>query len=204
MQKAANSETRKSLLERVKDLKDQASWNEFVDRYGPEIYRWCIENGLQVSSAEDVTQEVLRKLVEKMQEFDYNQQKGSFRGWLKTVTKNTIRDLGKKWENRIAGSGKTDVNQFLHRIVGRESLAELQIAVENQHEKELFAEAEKRVKQRVKEKTWLAFQYTAIENLPAATVAEKLEMQISEVYIAKSRILKRLREEVKSMGVEAK
>src|SRR5207302_5740857 len=85
--------TRLTLLTQLrKDPSDQAGWDEFVDRYGRHIYRWCRQWKLQDADAEDVTQDILVKLTQKLGAFAYDPSR-SFRGWLKTVAHHTWRDF---------------------------------------------------------------------------------------------------------------
>ena len=191
-----STSTSATLLLRLRDLDDQEAWNDFVKRYTPQVFAWCKRNGLQDSDAGDITQDVLTKLVVAMRSFEYDSRRGSFRGWLKTVTQNAVRDLGRSWQKRTQGSGDSRVIQYLHEISRDESLDDLASQIESRYEQELLAEAEDRVKLRTKPKTWEAYRLTAVEQRPAAEVARTLEIPISEVYVAKSRVLKRLREEV--------
>lgn len=191
-----NTSTSATLLLRLRDLDDQEAWNEFVERYTPQVFQWCRENHLQDSDASDVTQEVLGKLVGCMRDFEYQPDKGSFRGWLRTVTRNAVRDLARRWERKILGSGDTRVNDFLHRIATPDKLELLAESIESQYEHELLAEAESRVRLRVNDRTWQAYRLTAVRQVPAKEAAAQLQMPVSEVYVSKSRVLKHLREEV--------
>ena len=150
---------------------------------------------MQESDASDVTQDVLTKLVTAMRSFEYDPRRGSFRGWLKTVTRNAVRDLGRRWRAGV-GTGDTQCNRFLNEISGPEPLSELASEIESQYEFELLAEAESRVKLRVKPETWTAYRMTAIDQLASTEVARSLGITISAVYVAKSRVIKLLREEV--------
>ena len=188
------------MLLRLRNLDDQEAWNQFVDRYAPLVFRWCRENRLQDSDASDVTQEVLGKLVASMRGFEYQPSKGSFRGWLRTVTRNAVRDLARRWEQRIRGSGDSQVSEFLHQIASPSQLDALAESIESQYQAELLSEAEALVKLRVNPNTWRAYQMAAMEQVPAKDVAEILSMSISDVYVAKSRVLKHLRDEVARLG----
>src|SRR5262245_1197431 len=85
--------TRVTLLTQLRhDPSDRAGWEEFVERYGPHIYRWCRRWGLQHADAEDVTQIILLKLTKKLRTFAYDPS-GSFHGWLKTVAHHAWRDF---------------------------------------------------------------------------------------------------------------
>ena len=194
--------TSATLLLRLRDLDDQEAWSDFVERYAPQVFQWCRENYLQDSDASDVTQEVLGKLVSSMRSFEYRPEKGSFRGWLRTVTRNTVRDLARRWDRKISGSGDTQVNEFLHRLAAPEKLESLAESIEAQYEQELLAEAEGRIRIRVQEKTWQAYHLTAVQQLPAKEVAVQLGMPVSEVYVSKSRVIKHLREEVARLSQE--
>lgn len=194
--------TSKSLLVRLRDLEDQEAWSHFVDRYGPEIYRWCRDNQLQESDARDLTQEVLRKLVSAMRTFRYQPERGSFRGWLKTVTNNAVRDLSRKWEHRIAGTGNSSVNNFLMALAEPQNANSLEQKIQAQHDKEILAEAESIVKSRIQSKTWLAFEMSAVQNIPSREVADTLGISISDVYVSKCRVLKMLREVTQKLDQE--
>ena len=85
--------TSSTLLFRIRDVSDSEAWGQFLERYTPRIYAWCRRYQLQESDASDITQEVLTKLIKAMQSFEYDASRGSFRGWLKTVTNNAIRDF---------------------------------------------------------------------------------------------------------------
>src|SRR5437899_6570468 len=93
MDAASLSLTSPTLLGRLRHAPtDQEAWSEFVDRYGPKIYAWCRQWGLQEADAEDVTQAVLLRLAERMRDFAYDVGK-SFRGWLRTLTHHALSDF---------------------------------------------------------------------------------------------------------------
>ena len=96
--------TSPTLLGRLRGGPTDEAWSEFVDRYAPTVFSWASATGLQESDAADVTQDVLLKLLNQMRIFEYRPSVGSFRGWLKTVTMNAARDLGRKIQRRPAGS----------------------------------------------------------------------------------------------------
>src|ERR1041384_3848949 len=93
MVKAPLPTTRLTLLLQLRQApSDQAGWEIFVERYGRHIYRWCRQWKLQDADAEDVTQDILLKLTQKLRAFTYDPSRG-FRGWLKTVAYNAWRDF---------------------------------------------------------------------------------------------------------------
>lgn len=192
--------TRSTLLRRLRDWNDRQAWEEFLHRYGPRIYDWCRRYHLQSADAADVTQEVLIRLVTALRKFDYDPARGSFRGWLKTVTQNVIRDLAESWSRPGRGSGDSRVLRALQAHQAPEALASLAGEIEAEAERELVRQAHERVRLRVQPRTWQAYHQTAVERRPVLAVAQELGMPVAEVYVAKSRVLKLLRQEVERLN----
>src|SRR6478609_8958175 len=167
--------TRVALLTQLRqDPSDQAGWDEFVEHYGRHIYRWCRQWGLQDADAEDVAQEILLKLARKLRDFAYDP-KSSFRGWLKTVAHNAWRDFVD--DRDIARpSGDEHVWEVLHSVEARDDLLQ---KLEEAFDYELLEAAKVQVRLRVAPHTWEAFRLVALEELPAAQVAAKVQMQVA-------------------------
>jgi RNA polymerase sigma-70 factor (ECF subfamily) len=196
MQGAHDSRTRSTLLRRLRDLSDRDAWNEFLDRYAPRIFAWCRRFKLQDADAADVTQDVLGKLVLAMRSFEYDPNRGSFRAWLKTVTNNTLRDLAATWSRPDRATGDSRAGRDLEAHKAPEALAALAVEIEAEAERELLHRAQERVQLRVQPRTWQAYLLTALEGQSAAVVAPKVGLSVAEVYVAKSRVIKLLRQEV--------
>ena len=169
------------------------AWGEFVDKYAPTVFTWAWQSGLQDSDAADVTQEVLMKLLEKMRVFQYDPNRGSFRGWLKTVTVNSARDCGRRLARSLVGSDR------LSSVGDPSSWDELGRRIEQEYQHQLLAQAESVVKGIVKTKTWRVYEMLVKEGMGATVVAASLGLKIAEVYVAKSRVLKRLKEVVQQI-----
>lgn len=188
--------TQVSLLLRLRhNPSDTAAWQAFVRRYGRRIYSWCRRWGLQDADAEDVTQNVLLILAEKMGEFAYDAN-GSFRAWLKTVARHA-------WSKFVAaqcrlgrGSGDGTVIPHLDSIEARDDLA---CRLEDEFDRELLEQAMVRVAQRVESHTWQAFTLLAFEGLSGAEVAARLDLPVAMVYVARCRVQKLLRETIRSL-----
>lgn len=189
-----------TLLLRLRQLDDREAWGEFVEQYTPRIFAWCRRYRLQDSDAADVTQEVLGKLVRAIRSFDYDATRGSFRGWLKTVTNNAVRDFLEDLARPGRGSGDTQVGGMLAALQAPDAIQDLTSSLEEEAERELLREAESRVQLRVQPNKWEAYRLTALKNVAASDAATELGMPVSEVYVAKSRVLKLLREEVARLG----
>jgi len=175
---------------------DAECWNAFVDRYAPTIYGWCRQRGLQEADAEDVTQEVLAQLVQKLRTFTYDPHKGTFRGWLKTLTHHAWCDYLEKRRRAAGGQADYEVVARLERLEARE---ELPTALAEVFDLELLAEAQARVQLTVSPRDWKIFQALAIEGRPGPAVARELAMTVTAVLMARSRVQKKLRQEIRRL-----
>lgn len=181
-----------SLLVRVQEMQPDA-WARMVDAFSPIIYRWARQSGLAANDSADVVQEVFTSIARRIHSFERQKQKGSFRSWLATITRNQIRDVFRRKQKQPDGrGGSTAMLDMMNvEMPGRDALEE-SICV---------ADLESRLPQRIlkivqsecDEKTWQAFWLTTIEEQSASAVAENLGIGVASVYQAKSRILRRLR-----------
>ncbi|TWU44752.1 RNA polymerase sigma factor [Rubripirellula tenax] len=191
--------TRGSLLLRIRSHEDQAAWSEFVEIYLPLIYAYARKQGLQDADASDVAQDVLTSINGAISRFDYDPKQGKFRGYLFTVTRNQI---GKSWKKKVgsAGSGNTAVHQMLEQVADPAGdPADDEEHWNQQHQQRLMQWASEKVQAEVTPATWQAFELTSIANQKAQTVAETLGLSVGAVYIAKSRVIKRIRELIQSI-----
>src|SRR5712672_2262415 len=101
--------TRPSLLLRLRDLHDQEAWADFVAIYAPLVYGFARQRGLQEADACDLTQEVLRAVAASADRLEYDPERGSFRSWLYTVTRNKYQDLMRSRRRAPRGAGDSDV-----------------------------------------------------------------------------------------------
>ena len=184
-------DTSVTLMVRVQeDPADPRAWEEFVKRYQPMIRAWCLRWGSQPADADDVAQQVLLKLLTAMKQ--YGRQAGSgFRGWLKTVTRNAWLDFAAS--RRRSGPYPESINSIAD---SSDAFSDLENQMERAFEQELLELAMRRVEPRVKPTTWEAFRLTAIENLQGIEAAGRLNMDVSNVFVHKHRVLKMLEEEV--------
>jgi RNA polymerase sigma-70 factor (ECF subfamily) len=189
--------TRVTLLTHLRqNPNDQAGWNEFVERYGRHIYRWCRQWRLQDADAEDVTQDILVKLNQKLRAFAYDPSR-SFRGWLKTVAHHTWQDFEDSRRRAQAVSG-VPVQERMLTLEARDDFAQ---KLEQAFDLELLEAAKARVRLRVAPHTWEAFRLLAIECLPVAEVAARVRLQVAMVYVARSKVQKMLQEEIGKLEV---
>jgi RNA polymerase sigma factor (sigma-70 family) len=188
-------ETRLSLLIRLTRPGpcDEHAWQEFVDRYTPLIYRWCVCRNLQDADAKDVTQQVLLKLATHLPTFTYDPEK-SFRAWLRTLTYHAWVDFIADQTGRATGD--PGVRAVLSSVEAREDLLR---RIEDEFDLELLEQAMARTRSRVEPATWDAFSLTALEGVPAAEVARRLGKQVATVYVARSNVQRILQEEVAAL-----
>jgi RNA polymerase sigma-70 factor (ECF subfamily) len=190
--------TRVTLLTRIRDGHDTVAWREFVQLYGPVVYRFARNRGLQDADAADLMQDVLRSVARNAHKMEYDPKRGTFRGWLYTVTRNKIYNFLSSQRNRPRGTGDTDAQERLESTPAREEDGP-DAEWEKEYQRRLTARAMERVKDEFQPATWKAFWETAVEGNSASDVGVGLKMTAGAVYVAKSRVLARLRDEVKKM-----
>lgn len=194
--------TRITLLTRLKDGGDTQAWTEFVHLYGPVVYGFARKRGLQDADAADLMQEVLRSVARNAGKMEYDPKRGTFRGWLYTVTRNKIYNFLTSQKNRPRAVGDSAAHERLEAIPdrnGEDSDADWDL----EYQRRLSAKAMDRVKVEFQSSTWKAFWGTAVEGRPAGEVGTELNMSPGAVYVAKSRVLARLREEVQRIQAES-
>ena len=188
--------TRLTLLVRIRDACDQEAWERFVDLYAPLVYGFLRKRGLQDADSADLTQDVLRQVAMKAKSLEYDARRGSFRGWLLTVVQNRLTDHWRKQCRSERGTGDTDAQQRLNEIP-QPSSVDGSAEWDADYERQLFHYAANIVKQDFTPATWHAFWMTAVEGLGGQEVAEKLELTVAAVYLAKGRVMKRLKDQVR-------
>jgi RNA polymerase sigma-70 factor (ECF subfamily) len=180
-----------SLLERLRDPSERTAWDRFVDLYAPMLFAWARRLDLDGHSAADFVQDVFTALVEKMPQFVYDTQ-GSFRSYLRATLQN-------RWRNFLARrkTERTVHHPSLESIPeSRDQVPELDEAEYRQH---LVSRALAIMKAEFEPKTWKACWEFVVTGRSAEEVARELEISVNSVYLAKSRVLRRLREELSGL-----
>lgn len=193
--------TRATLLIRLKDIDDAEAWSEFVQLYGPVVYGFARKRGLQDSDAADMVQEVLRSVARNAHRMEYDPKRGTFRGWLYTVTRNKIYNFLSAQKRQQRGAGDVGSQERLEALADPKN--DTEAVWELEYQRRISAKAMDRVKHEFQPATWQAFWGTAVEGRAATEVGESLEMTSGAVYVAKSRVLARLRDEVQKLMAEA-
>jgi len=188
--------TQPTLLVRIRNAGDQEAWERFVDLYAPLVYGFLHKRGLQDADAADLTQDVMRQVAAAAHNLEYDARRGSFRGWLFTVVQNRLTDHWRREALRERGSGDTDAQQQLNEVPQPGGL-DASAQWDADYERQLFQFAANIVKQDFGEATWQAFWKTAVEGLAGKEVADELGITVAAVYLAKGRVMTRLKEQVK-------
>jgi RNA polymerase sigma-70 factor (ECF subfamily) len=177
-----------SLLERLRQPNDRAAWERFVGLYTPLLYRWVLRLGAPRQDAADLIQEVLILLVRKLPDFRYDPRQ-RFRSWLWTVTRNKCAEL----HRRAPVAAPQADSQALDELSDREDADE---TGEVEYRQYLVGQALRLMQAEFQPTTWKAFWESVTTLRPAAEVAAELGLSIGAVYAAKSRVLRRLRQEL--------
>jgi RNA polymerase sigma factor (sigma-70 family) len=189
-------QTRASLLMRIRDPHDSRAWMEFVNLYAPLLHAYALKSRMQDADAADLAQDTLRLVLRAAPEFVYEPTRGSFRGWLFTIARNEIRKFVTRKRNRDRGSGDSEVRQMLAEHPVDEPTEQ---EWDREYQLHLFHWAAKRVKPEFKPSSWQAFWKTVVDHEPIETVAESLGISTGAVYIARSRVTARLRQEIETV-----
>jgi len=195
---ADSSPTRLTLLLRLAGGEDRRAWEQFVEIYAPLVFQFARRRGLQESDAADVVQEVLISVADAFRRRKYDRSRGAFRGWLLTIARNEVHDWLAARGRRQQPSGGTTAQQALASVAADDDAR----AWDRDYQERLFAWAADRVKGEVEPATWQAFWQTAIDERSGQEVAARLGMTVAAVYLAKSRVMKRLRELVQEIDDE--
>ncbi len=183
--------TRPSLLVRLRDHRDNQAWGEFVELYAPLIYAYVRKRGLQDADAADLTQNCLRQVAAHVGRLDYDPRRGSFRAWLFTIVRNQCRNFQQQPRRLHQGSGDPNVQRLLELQPASEPEDKAQW--EHEYRLRLLAWAAEQVRPQVQETTWQAFWQTTVEGKSGKEVAQTLGLTTAAVYLAKGRVVARLR-----------
>ncbi len=183
--------TRASLLVRLRDARDADAWAHFVQLYAPLVYGYARKQGLQDADAADFCQDVLRIVAGAIGKLEYDPERGAFRNWLFTIVRRKLINWRAAQRIRVTASGDEETQRLIEQMPAADGDVD---QWETEWQRSVFAWACEQVRRDVAEKSWLAFWKTAVDGLPGKQVASELGLSVAAVYIARSRILARLKE----------
>lgn len=187
------NETSLSLLNRLRHAPESESWSRLVDLYAPLIKAWLRKYDVQDSDAEDLVQEVLVAVSKDVSSFEHKGQPGAFRAWLKGILVNRLRNFWRSRDRRREAGGASDIDQRLAELESPTS--ELSRLWNDEHDRYVLRQLLVLAKPHFAPTTWTAFDRVALKGESPRDVASEMQISLNAVVTAKSRVLRRLRQE---------
>ncbi len=188
------------MLLRLRDPADTEAWNAFTTDYAPALYRFLRKRGLQDADAADLLQDVMRSIGIAIKDWEYEKQRGGFRAWLFTITRNRLYNHLSKGRKKQGDAQGTAAFEIINQTAQQDDQLEREWELE--YRTQLLGRAMKEIQPTIEPKTWEAFRLTAIEDQPAAVAAEQLGISTGAVYVARSRVTAKLRQCVEQFEKE--
>jgi RNA polymerase sigma-70 factor (ECF subfamily) len=189
----ARMETSLTLLERLGGKPTDQDWQRLAHLYQPLLRAWLVRAAVPAADLDDLSQDILLVVFREVGSFDHRHA-GAFRGWLKTILLNRVRNFFRSKGRHPQAEGGSAVLDCLARLEAPEG--ELSQFWDREHDRFLAQRAMERVQSDVTPATWQAFQRYVVDGQPPSQVAQELGLSLNSVLLAKSRVLKRLRKEL--------
>jgi RNA polymerase sigma-70 factor (ECF subfamily) len=190
-------ETSASLLERARAGPDAEAWRRLVDLYTPLLHAWIRRYALQHSDAEDIVQEVLATLARELPAFRYDPQRGTFRSWLRAILVHRLQAFFRGPQSRPQPAGGSDSVRLLEQLA--DPASDLSRMWDQEHDRHVAHRLLAAIQPDFEATTWRAFQRTTLDGIKPSVVAAELGVSVNAVFVAKSRVLRRLRKEMKGL-----
>jgi len=184
---------------RLKDAADVAAWDEVAAVYGPLVFRMAQRQGLQAADADDVVQDVFAAVAKSVSDWVDQPQRGRFRLWLLGIMRNIAINVLTRRPHGSVGRGGDDPIDALAKVP--EPSGPLSSQFDLEYQREVYRWAAEQVRDSVAKVTWDAFYLTHMEGVPIENAAKQLGISVGNVYIARSRVMSRLRELAKEFEV---
>jgi RNA polymerase sigma-70 factor (ECF subfamily) len=181
-----------SLLERLR-ANDGNAWQQLLRLYGPLVRYWCRRAGLRDEDAADVTQEVFAGVAAGFADFQRDRPGGSFRGWLRGITRIQLQAHFRRHQGRPQAEGGSDAWQKLQEVADPLAVPD---ADEQTAASQVYLRALEQVRVYFEPQTWQAFWRSAVDGRKPAELADELGMTPAAIRQAKSRVLRRLKQEL--------
>jgi len=190
------NETRQSLLLRAQTGEENA-WKDLTDLYRPLIIGWLNRQGVPAVDLEDLTQDVLLSVVKSLPAFEHSDNRGAFRAWLRTIVCSRTTDYWRAIGASTQASGGSGATAALQQIADPDS--DLNRQWDEEHDRYVLGCLLDLVEAEFEPATLRAFQRLALDGAGGAEVANELGMSVAAVYVAKSRVLQRIRQEAEGL-----
>jgi RNA polymerase sigma factor (sigma-70 family) len=190
-------ETSASLLERLRQQPDAASWERLVSLYTPLLRGWLRRQAIPLKDVDDLVQDVMAVLVRELGQFHYDPERGSFRGWLRTIVANRARAFWRSQRTRPQAAGNDGMEQRLNELEDPHS--DLSKQWEHEHDLHVVRRLLEAIAHDFEPTTWQAFCRLVLDRADGSAVADELGISINAVYLARHRVLRRLRQEIRGL-----
>jgi RNA polymerase sigma-70 factor (ECF subfamily) len=195
--------TRVSLILRLSQPADAEAWEEFCTIYLPVIFRIARKRGLQSADAHDFSQNVLVRVARSVKNWNPDTELGTFGGWLGTIARNLLVDFIRRDQKRHVTADNSSVQKLIDEAIDPFDANEnCQALIDQQLKRQLFIWAAAKAEASVHTNTWQAFWRTAVQNESVDSVARELKMTAGAIYVARSRMIARIRNHIESAEVE--
>ncbi len=182
-----------SLLHRLRGSPESESWNRLVDLYAPLIRVWLRKYEVQDNDADDLVQEVLLAVSKDLSKFEHGGQPGAFRGWMKAILVNRLRKFWRARDRRPRARGGSHIDARLAQL--EDPASEMSQIWNRQHDQYVLRQLLSLVEPHFAPTTWKAFCRVALEGARPDVVAAEMGISLNSVCLAKSRVIRRLRQE---------
>jgi len=186
-----------SLLDRLQNDDDPETWDRLVSLYAPLLRGWLRKYDVQESDVDDLMQEVLLAVSKDLKSFEHAGNPGAFRSWLRTILVNRLRHFWRARGRRPQARGDSDLERRINQL--EDPAGRMSQLWNREHDRYVMRQLLTLVEPHFESQTWQAFCQVALEGERPDAVAEKLGMTLNSVFIAKSRVLSRLRREVEGL-----
>jgi len=197
--------TRRSLVDRLANWDDRERWQEFFDTYWKLIYSAARKSGLTDAEAQEVVQETVITVAKNIDKLKYDPAIGSFKGWLLQITRWRIADQFRKREPGDAKRARSSDDRATATIerVPDSRVVDLDALWEMEWKENLFEAAIARVKKKIEPKQFQIFDCYVRKEWPAQKIAERLGVNVGQVYLARHRVGGLLKKEIKALQKSA-
>lgn len=186
-----------TLLGRLQRGDDSEAWGRVFGLYRPLLMNWIRKYDVQAADADDLSQEVLLYVSTGLKSFEHNGRPGAFRTWLRNILVNRLRNYWRARDRRPRPSGDSDIERRLAQL--EDAASATSQLWDRQHDLFVVQQLLNLSRARFSAETWTAFTRVALNGESPAAVARDMGLSLNAVFIAKSRVLRRLRQEASGL-----
>jgi RNA polymerase sigma-70 factor (ECF subfamily) len=189
-------QTRQSLLLRAQTGEEKA-WKDLTELYRPLILGWLNRQGVPAGDLEDLSQDILLSVVKHLPSFQHSGRRGAFRAWLRTIVCNRTIDYWRALDTDTQGQGGSGATAALQQLADPDS--DLNRQWDEEHDRYVLSCLLDLVEEEFEATTLRAFRRLALDGASGAEAAQELGLSVAAVYVAKSRVLQRIRQEAEGL-----